>query len=317
MTTLTYFFSPIYSLDYNTLPNPDDGSSINNIYFGGLEGDVIRINLPNNNSNQNVIIMNITEDNIKKQYFFTLNLMYLGKSKNIPNSTYCIILQGNRNDYNNDSLNQLMIMIPIMDTINNTISASTDPKINSESFKSKINTANQNLSDIINNISDKTVYNPSKPINPNNFLFNINSGTLYIPKRPTNNITTQIIILNSSELYKYNLKETGNKQLNTINKEISIPENYTKSIDIINNEQDVTITTNIEPIYIDCNPVNDNNEQIDSYTQVNPIQLNISKINNLAVWFLSFLTLFVVLLIVYLIYTLFSLPSSNTTNNPT
>jgi len=313
MTSLTYFFSPIYSLKYIT-------TDTNKIYLDGLTGDFIRLDIPYNDSNKNVMIMNIAGDDKPKQYFFTLNLIYLTKSINIPNSSYSIMLQGNRNDYNNDNLNQLLIMIPIMDTINNTISnTSTDPIIKSSAVQYKIKTANQDLSNIINNISDKVLYNPSKPIDPNNFLFNINSGTLYIPKTSPNNITRQIIVLNSSELYK-NIINPGNEgdiNLNAINNAITLsPDDYDiKIIEITNNEQDVTLTTITEPIYIDCNPVNDNSEPIDTYTSVNPIQLNFSKINNFVIWFLSFLTLFIVLLIVYLIYTLFSMPSSKSNNS--
>ena len=312
MTSLTYFFTPIYSLKY-IAPDTD---------IQGVTGDYIRIEMPYNDSNKNVIIMNIVDgDYNPKQHFFALNLMYLTKTLNNPNSSYSIILQGNRNDYNNDNLNQLLIIIPIMDSINNTISYNNinkKKKKKSSAFQSKIKKANEDLTGIINNITND-IYNAPKPIDPNNFLFNLNSGTLYT-KKNSETIKRDIFVLDSSELYKKIIVpgDESDRKLAALNSSITLSANDydSKVVKIKNNEQDVTLTTTTEPIYIDCNPVDDNSEPIDKYTSINPIQLNFSKINNIVIWFLSFLTFFIVLLIVYVIYMGFSMsPTSGSSAN--
>jgi hypothetical protein len=184
---LSYYFNNEHSFYYN------QPSSLFN-------GDVIQITMPNNDSSKSVI--NLTDKGTISYY--TLNSMYisLNMNKNI-NEMYQLILQGNKNDYANNSTHQILIIIPIFNIVTNTIEGSVN----------SITTLNNlYISSIFNNMSIGETYNftsgkgnESESIDINKFLLGVNKGILYSNLIDSNtNINYNVIQFEQSNIY-YNV----------------------------------------------------------------------------------------------------------------
>jgi hypothetical protein len=171
MATLNYFFTNLNNIIYNyagctgqnictTTPPMIDTNYITtnpqNIFPNGLDG--MQISMPSNNSSESV--MYFTYNN--QRTYYTLNNLYLINTpitNNKIHSSYSFVISGYRNDYYNDGNNIILIIVPIMNNINDTLGGSN---------YSIVTTNNSDIDELINNIQpDENVYNIN--LNLNNF----------------------------------------------------------------------------------------------------------------------------------------------------
>jgi hypothetical protein len=335
MALLNYYFTDIYSfsssyvgctpgkpctnsthpmIDSNYITNLNSG--VNNVFPQGLDG--IQISMPNNNSSESVMFLTQNE----QRAYYTLNNLYLIQTpKGIMNSSYSLVVSGNRNDYNNDVNNVVLIIIPIMNSIKFILGGKMVP----------IN--NVNINNLISNLGNSY----SMDLNLNNLL-DISGGTPQINMysftpsliKNINAPNYTIITLSASNIYSNNMNNligtTQKKGYISNVKDIPIPfTNFAQMdltslipipIKLINNGHSVSV--NSDDIYIDCQPTNINGEDTDVYMSKNLDNLRIGDIKNFNLWLFRFLTVFVIIFIVYLIIKMFGLKTSkNPDANPT
>lgn len=294
MSNLYYYFNNQSSFYFNI-----DGSRI----FGG---DIIQITMPNNNSNQS--IFHLLEDDVSSYY--TLNKMYISLSFSLDIGIYQLILEGNKNDYTNNTSDKIIIMIPIFNKTANTIEGP-------ESAITKMN--NVYISSIFKNMEMDETYNftygPNQDsVDMNLFLSGLNDAEFY-PKIIDSNNIYKVIIFKKSNL---SVNEPSSNLLLsslTYNPKYQIfTDNAAQKKQIKVESNGIAITTTTETdIYIDCSPTNNIGEEVDIYTSKNMDQLKLFKINDLKVWAFRFVTIFIILLIIILIIKLFQVTINGST----
>jgi hypothetical protein len=273
-------------------------------------GDVIPISMSNNDSSKSVI--SFTNKGITSYY--TLNSLFISLNTNDKiGSMYQLILQGNKNDYANNSTNQILFIIPIFKTLPETI----------EGKSTSITALNKlYISSILDNIVIGETYNftykntartvDSDTIDMNQFLVGINEGKLYTNIIDSNtNYIYNIIEFESSNLF-YNISSSV-PELSNLLKTISIGTTESIPINILNNNGPISTITETD-IYIDCSPTNNIGEAVDIYTSKNLDQLNLFQIDDLKIWAFRFITIFVILLIIFVTIKIFNISEKTTLN---
>jgi len=293
---LTYYFNNQKTFYYNPVSK----------LFGG---DVIQISMSNNDSSKSAI--SFTNNGVTSYY--TLNSLYVSKNPN-SNTMYQLIIQGNKNDYANNSTNQILFIIPIFNTIPETIQGISD----------SITALNKlYIGKILDNIvigenynfkySDTVKMIENDTIDINQFLAGINEGKLYtnVIDSNTNNIYN-IIQFDKSNLF-YTMS-ASKSELTKLSSTISIGTTDTVPINIINNNGPISTMTESD-IYIDCSPTNNIGEPVDIYTSKNLDQLNLFQINDLKIWSFRIITIFVILLIIFVTIQIFQISEKKGTLN--
>ena len=292
---LTYYFNNQQSFYYN---KPT-------LLFKGI---VIQITMPNNDSSKSVI----TFTNKGITNYYTLNSLYISSNTDKNNSKYQLILQGNKNDYANNSTNQILFIIPIINNVSQTIEGI-------ENSVTKLN--NLYISSILNNIVLDQTYNftygtsntDNATIDINKFLVGIDTGKLYTNITDPNTKTIyNIIIFDKSNIY-YNLSMSGSISKIGLTPMI-IGTNIPIPINILNNNGPIATITETD-IYIDCSPTNNVGEAVDIYTSKNLDQLNLFQINDLKIWAFRIITIFVILLIIFVTIQIFQISEKKGTLN--
>lgn len=292
---LTYYFNNQQSFYYN---KPT-------LLFKGI---VIQITMPNNDSSKSVI----TFTNKGITNYYTLNSLYISSNTDKNNSKYQLILQGNKNDYANNSTNQILFIIPIINNVSQTIEGI-------ENSVTKLN--NLYISSILNNIVLDQTYNftygtsntDNATIDINKFLVGIDTGKLYTNITDPNTKTIyNIIIFDKSNIY-YNLSMSDSISKIGLTPMI-IGTNIPIPINILNNNGPIATITETD-IYIDCSPTNNVGEAVDIYTSKNLDQLNLFQINDLKIWAFRIITIFVILLIIFVTIQIFQISEKKGTLN--
>ena len=291
---LTYYFNNQQSFYYNQPTN----------LFKAL---VLPITMPNNDSSKSVI----TFTNKGIISYYALNSLYISKNSNSNiGAMYQLILQCNKNDYANNSTNQFLFIIPILNNVAETIEGSVNA----------VTTLNNiYISSIFRNITIGETYNytygnsntDNSTIDMNKLLTGINTGKLYTNIiDPTTKIIYNIIEFDKSNIF-YNLST------------ISVLENLqpikhdgiqSVTINILNNNGPITTTTETD-IYIDCSPTNNLGEAVDIYTSKNLDQLNLFQINDLTKWAFRIITILIILLIIFVTIQLFRISEKDIASN--
>jgi hypothetical protein len=332
--SLNYYFTDIYSfsssyvgcnpgetctnsnhpmIDSNYITNLNSG--VNNIFPQGLDG--IQISMPNNNSSESVMFLTQNEQHA----YYTLNNLYLIQTpKGIANSSYSLVVSGNRNDYNNDVNNVVLIIIPIMNSITYILGGKN------------VESNNVSINNLISNMGDTYSMN----LNLNNF-FDISGGNptinMYsLTPSMIHNINSPnytIITLSASNIYSNNMNNLIATPDNPgyISNLNTIPRDFTNfaqmdltslqstPIQLINNGGSVSVFS--DQIYIDCQPTDINGEDKDLYMSKNLDNLRIGDIKNFNLWLFRFLTVFVIIFIVFLIVRMFGFKGSKGTSSVT
>jgi hypothetical protein len=282
MANLYYYFNNQTSFYYSA-----DGSQI-------LGGDVIQITMPTNNSNQTIFSLVDGKDT----HYYTLNSMYIALSFDPKLGMYQLILQGNKNDFTNNTTQQILLMIPILTKASDTINGATSPI-------TQIN--NIYIGSILKNMEFEGTYNFSYGENEDsvdmNKMLTGNSEAAYYPNVIDANVKSNIIVFNRSNIYVV-LPEIA--LMNTLTRrplvsKLNVP---IKKITVESNGMQISSTTETD-IYIDCSPTNSIGEKVDIYTSKDLDQLEFFKINDLKVWAFRFVTIFIILLIIFVIIKLF------------
>jgi hypothetical protein len=259
-STLKYYFNPIYTLVYS-VPITIEIDTQNSM-------DVIPITMPNNNSSQTVFVLNT-----QKQYYYTLNKIFISLTPSIVNnSTYSIILQGDRNDFNHDETNQILVIIPIMLTFNEDITTS-------------------NIIDNIDLLS--TPYNMPNGLDLNKLIpkgkYNeyvssyggINYETILFTDSTLSVLSTSIIDeMDPTLQHKLTMGQ--------------IVTNGTAS----KNSTGIS-STNEEDIYIDCQPTTEQGTENDNYISLNKTELDLVNINYFRLWILRIFTIIILVIIIF------------------
>jgi len=268
---LTYYFNKVRTFEYKE----------NTTLFGG---DVYPITMPNNDRNKSVIKI----INGGTPSFYTLEQLYISLSS-IGGTTYQLILEGNKNDYANNSTNKILLIIPIFNNRTNTILTTDTDEIKKN--KLYITQIIKNISTTTTKYNFTTDNNDSNSVDINNLLIGINKGSFYDNK--TYNITNaqgtnttsptyDVITFDKSNIYTDEIftDELKNNVLNKLKTGINM-ESFITPIDIeISNNNGNISTTVADDIYIDCSPTNNIGQPVDVYTSKNLDQLNFFKVDN-------------------------------------
>jgi hypothetical protein len=256
-TQLTYYFNKVQTFEYK------DKDTL----FGG---DVIPITMTNNDSSKSVIKLT----NTGTPNFYTLDSLYISLLDS-TDAKYQLILKGNRNDYTNNSNRNILIIIPIFNTLKNTIL---------EKETNIITKNNTYITSIINNIKQEPYMFPNDMVDINNLLTGIEDGSFYEkqihtkPNAKGENVTTiyDIIKFTKSNIYADRLV---NSNLENLKSKINEFTGESLKITISNNNGNIS-TTVADDIYIDCSPTNNIGQAVDVYTSKNLDQLNFFKVND-------------------------------------
>ena len=302
-TQLSYFFKPQVNFRY----------SIARLF----DVDVIQLNMPYNNNSESVMSLTKVSNNAPlPPVFYTLNSLYIAGSSTkggsgAPN-LFKLMFQGYINDYTQNSLKQILIIIPVFDRANSTIDAAASITMLNNKYLQNL-FSNINLLDKPNIISTTDI----KKIELNNLIGPMNNAKIYNNVVDTKtNISYTIVEFDKSYLWVDKSKMI--RQLQPIRRSYALPLNLSGGIKIspfdiqvVNNLKKIeTITAS--DIYIDCSPTNNKGNPVDIYTSKNLDQLKMFKINDLRVWAFRFITIFVILLIVYVVIKVFQLTKPKT-----
>jgi hypothetical protein len=302
MATLSYYFKSQTVFKYNTA-DPFLSS------IGNNDSNAAPVTLPNNDSS--IPVMKITSDDGGMPDYFTLNQIYISQTslfnnRPIENSIYQLIIQGNLDNFNVNSNNQILIIIPIFTNVESTIEKSANSITNMNSTY---------LNSIFNNMTVDGRQNFANGIDFNQFLTGISKGNYYANVTDTtSNPTTvyTIIQYNTSNLYQNITLPSWIK----LNLAPSMPKYDAVEISTVNNITAITKITE-QDIYIDCSPTNNLGQPVDIYTSKNLDQLKMFEINDLKIWAFRVITILVIILIVFVIIKMFQIdsnPAANTTN---
>ena len=300
MPQLSYFFKPQVNFRY----------SIARLF----DVDVIQLNMPYNNNSETVIsLTKVSNNSLLPPVYYTLNSLYIAGSSTTTESTapdlFKLIFQGYINDYTQNSMKQILIILPVFDSSYSTIDPAASITMLNNKYLNNL-FSKINLLDKPNIVANSDI----KSIEMNNFIGDMNSAKCYsnvIDDRSKINYTviefdksylwldksTKIMIENLKPLtrgYKLPLITISGQKISPID------------IRVANNFKQIETTTETD-IYIDCSPTNNKGKRVDVYTSKNLDQLNMFKINDLRIWAFRFITIFVILLIVYIVIKVFQL----------
>jgi hypothetical protein len=306
-TELRYYFKPQVNFRY----------SVARLF----DVDVIQVNMPYNNNSETVLsLTKVANNSLLPPIFYTLNSLYISASSE-PGSTtpslYKLMFQGYINDYTQNSMKQILIILPVFDSSYSTIE-STSP----------ITMLNHKY---LTNLFSKINYSDKPNIIANSDIKNIDFN-LMIPTKDAelySNVVDQnskinYTIINFKESYLW-LDKTSKLMIDNLN---PIVKSYTLPLDtpsgskitpinirVVNNNKQIETTTATD-IYIDCSPTNNKGTPVDIYTSKNLDQLKMFKINDLRIWAFRFITIFVILLIVYVVIKVFQLSDKKPAQKP-
>jgi len=288
MANLYYYFNKQTTFSYRA-----DGSQI-------LGGDVIQITMPGNNSNQS--IFSLVDG--KESHYYTLNSMYVALSFDPKDGAYQLILQGNKNDYTNNTTNQILIMIPIFNTATKTIKGADSPITQLNNIYIRSILENIQLGENEDNRYNFSYGETEQSVDMNKMLSGITEAT-YHPNIIDSNIKSNVIKFTTSNLYAaISTSEIVALELLKTRPDVTKLNITTKKITVENNGMQIVSTIETD-IYIDCSPTNSIGEKVDIYTSKDLDQLELFKINDLKVWAFRFVTIFIILLIIFVIIKLF------------
>ena len=306
---LSYFFKPQVNFRY----------SLARLF----DVDVIQLNMPYNNNSETVMSLTRVANNAHlPPVYYTLNSLYIAGSSTIPGETapnlFKLMFQGYINDYTQNSMKQILIILPVFDSAYSALEPSSSITMLNNKYLTNL-FSKINYMDKPNIIANSDIKN----IELNNLIGPMNSAKFYsnvIDQRSKINYTiiefdqsylwldktTQIMISNLQPIrigYTLPLFTSNNKKITPVD------------IRVINNFKQIETTTATD-IYIDCSPTNNKGQPVDIYTSKNLDQLNMFKINDLRIWAFRFITIFVILLIVYVVIKVFQLSSNNPGQKP-
>lgn len=289
MSQLTYYFNKINSFYYN--------KELSQIF----SGNAVKITMPTNNSSLSVISL-VNEGSLANYY--TLNAMYISATSlyngtSIQNSSYQLILEGNLNDYNGNSTNKILIMIPIFTDVGYTIQGKNNPI-------TQIN--NLYMKNLLTNMNLDSTYPFLSGLDVNQFLSEVKTGIFYDNITSVDLTTTYTIVqLSSSNIWSntsFSLSGSFGEPPRITTKAPSV------KINLINNNKSIKTITQSD-IYIDCSPTNTLGQEVNIYSSKDLDQLNFFKINDLKVWIFRFVTIFIIILIIFVTITIFQINNSN------
>jgi hypothetical protein len=312
---LSYFFKPQVNFRYSTARL--------------FDVDVIQINMPYNNNSESVLSLTRVANNaLLPPVFYTLNSLYIAASS-MPGETapsfFKLMFQGYINDYTQNSMKQILIILPVFDSSYSTLDSASPITMLNHKYLTNI-FSKINYSDKPNIIANSDI----KSIDLNNFIptntkENAQFYSNVVDQRSKINYT--VIDFKESYLWLDKTSQLMIENLRPINKGYILPlitpsGNKINPIDIrvVNNFKQIETTTATD-IYIDCSPTNNKGAPVDIYTSKNLDQLKMFKINDLRIWAFRFITIFVILLIVYVVIKVFQLskpskPTATTTPTP-
>lgn len=268
-STFTYFFNVINTLGFTIGHSPNETL---------MNGDILQLTIPKNDTNQSVIALNIG-----KQYYYTLNNLNFALTPiTVEGSKYSLVLQGYRNDYSLDPTNQILVIIPIMNTVQSSPAANI-------------------VTDIITNIADSP-YNIPNGIDINTLIPIDDSSKFSMYSQTLNQINYQIVLFTKSSLYT---STTTNLESQNFVNLFTLPTKEDSAGVAINNNQSITVSTTTDDIYIDCKPITNKGENVRHYIDVNEKNSQLAGMNNFSQWLFNFMSFFVLILIVYIVYKLF------------
>jgi len=296
MATLSYYFKSQTVFKYN-------GAQGLLSSIGNNDSNAVPVTLPNNDSS--IPVMKITSDDGGMPDYFTFNQIYISNTslfnnRPIENSIYQLILQGNLDNFNVNSSNQILIIIPIFTNVESTIEKAANSITNINSTY---------LNSIFNNMAMDGRQNYANGIDFNQFLTGISRGNHYsnITDTTSNPTTVYTIIqYNTSNLYQ-NITLPDWVKLNSAP---SMPRHDALEISTVNNGSAITKITE-QDIYIDCSPTNNLGQPVDIYTSKNLDQLKMFEIHDLKIWAFRIITIFVIILIVFVIIKMFRIDDAS------
>lgn len=295
MSKFLYYFNTETSFFYNTI-------------VPILTGTGIQITMPNNNSSLSVI--SITNNKGMPSYY-TLNSMSITMTSEYNNtpigsSSYQLVLQGNLNDYNNDNVNQLLIMLPIYTNVAYTIAGENNAITN-------IN--NMYISNLFSNVSLQGTYNFLDGMDLNKFFLGTDITPVNIYRNVTD-INTPKVIYTIVQCPQTNIWTNESLPFNTALMSVNIPStSVPDTISMVNNGKTITMISEND-IYIDCKPTNNLGEAVDVYTSKDLDQLKLFKIDDLKVWSFRFITIFIIVLIIFVVIKIFQIKNDSGTPVP-
>jgi hypothetical protein len=310
---LSYFFKPQVNFRY----------SIARLF----DVDVIQLNMPYNNNSETVISLTKVSNNARlPPVFYTLNSLYIAGSSTIPGETapnlFKLMFQGYINDYTQNSMKQILIILPVFDSSY----AAIEPDSSITMLNNKYLT---NLFSKINYLDKPNIIANSdiKSIDLNNLIGPINEAKFYsnvVDER--SKISYTVIEFDKSYLWLDKTTTIMIQNLEPLRMGYKLPlitpsggKITPVDIRVVNNFKQIETTTATD-IYIDCSPTNNKGAPVDIYTSKNLDQLKMFKINDLRIWAFRFITIFVILLIVYVVIKVFQLskpsPPKSTTPAP-
>jgi hypothetical protein len=287
-TQLYYFFNDQKSFYFSS-----NGEQI-------LNGDVVKITMPNNNGSQSVI--KIVEDNTPSYY--ALNSIYISLNMTSGiNSTYQLMLQGNRNDFTNNTSNQILLILPIFNSVNDTIEKTQNAITNINDVYINALFNNMRLNETYNFTSGSSAVQQTMDINQ--FLSSQTVSKYY--NVTENNINYRVMKFDKSNLWISSFPSRS--LLGSLIRKPSITGSYT-NVDVKNNRTPLTTITETD-IYIDCSPTNNIGEKVDIYTSKDLDQLKFFKIDDIRVWAFRFITICLIILIIFVIIKIFQVSSDS------
>lgn len=292
MSNLYYYLNDQTSFYYTV-----DGSRI-------IGGDVVKITMPNNNISQSVF--SLVDD--QSTNYYTLNSIYISLSFDPRLGKYQLILQGYKNDYANNTAEQILIMIPILTRPSETINKGDNPIV-------QLN--NIYIRNIVNNMGYEGTYNFSygeteDSVDMNKFFTN-NTDAFYFSNIVDANIKTQVVLFSKSNIYAAIADNGLLQSLTNRPDSTKLTSIAPIPIKVENNGMPITSTTETD-IYIDCSPTDNVGQPVDIYTSKDMDQLKLFKINDLKVWAFRFVTIFIILLIIFVIIKIFQVTINGKTD---
>jgi hypothetical protein len=231
------------------------------------------------------------------------------------------MFQGYINDYTQNSMKQILIILPVFDSSY----AAIEPDSSITMLNNKYLT---NLFSKINYLDKPNIIANSdiKSIDLNNLIGPMNKAKFYsnvVDER--SKISYTVIEFDQSYLWLDKTTKIMIQNLEPLRMGYKLPiitpsggKITPVDIRVVNNFKQIETTTATD-IYIDCSPTNNKGAPVDIYTSKNLDQLKMFKINDLRIWAFRFITIFVILLIVYVVIKVFQLskPTRDTSSGTT
>lgn len=162
---LSYFFKPQVNFRY----------SIARLF----DVDVIQLNMPYNNNSETVLSLTKVSNNARlPPVFYTLNSLYIAGSSTIPGETapnlFKLMFQGYINDYTQNSMKQILIILPVFDSSYSTIDPAASITMLNNKYLNNL-FSKINLLDKPNIVANSDI----KSIEMNNFIGDMDSAKFY------------------------------------------------------------------------------------------------------------------------------------------